>query len=196
LKDKLHVAGSKLKVWQPHGDLSTFDLRRSTFDLRLPSEAEWEKAARGGLTLSSIQYPASGIEYQASSIQNRIRRYPWGETPEQDRLTPEHANYNQTGINATSAVGAFPWGRSPYGVLDLSGNVWEWCQTRWVYNYKDYDKTEDNDEEGESHRVVRGGAFLYSEGLVCCAFRDGDDPDDVGGDQGFRVVAVPIDAGR
>lgn len=196
LKDKLHVAGSKLKVWQPHGDLSTFDLQRSAFNLRLPFEAEWEKAARGGLTLSSIQYPASSIQYQASSIQNRIRRYPWGETPEQDRLTPEHANYDQTGINATSAVGAFPLGRSPYGVLDLSGNVWEWCQTRWVDNYKDYDKTEDNDEEGESRRVVRGGAFFNFEGLVRCAYRLRDIPNVVLRFQGFRVVAVPIDAGR
>jgi formylglycine-generating enzyme required for sulfatase activity len=74
-------------------------LREDKWEITLPTEIQWEKAARG----------------------EGGRIFPW----EKDEINPNLANYDKTGINTTSAVGCFPGGASFYGVQDLSGNVWE-----------------------------------------------------------------------
>ena len=116
----------------------------------LPSEPEWEKAARG----------PNGFFY------------PWG-----NKADPNRANYGDTGINTTSAVGCFPGGASiPYGIEDLSGNVWEWTRSiREDYPYphdiEGRAQREDLQSSGDEPRVLRGGAFYYDPQDVRCAVR-------------------------
>lgn len=138
----------------------------------LPSEAEWEKAARG---------PHGAI-------------YPWGDDADSDR-----ANYAATGINGTSAVGCFPRGASPYDVEELSGNVWEWTRSLWgegidatPYSYEPSRRREDLRAGADIRRVVRGGAFLNSAWYVRAACRGWSTPDPRGVNVGFRVVVSPF----
>ena len=123
---------------------------------RLPTEAEWEKAARFD--------PASG----------RSRRYPWGD----DEPTEAHANLGQRHLRP-APVGAYPRGASPSGVHQLIGDVWEWTSSGWhpypgftVFPYPEYSQV----FFGGDYRVLRGGAFGTDPSAVRATFRNWDDP--------------------
>jgi len=123
---------------------------------RLPTEAEWEKAARFD--------PASG----------RTRRFPWGD----DDPTPEHANLGQRHLQP-APVGAYPAGASPLGVHQLMGDVWEWTSSGWlpypgfeVFPYPEYSQV----FFGGDYRVLRGGSFGTDPAAVRGTFRNWDVP--------------------
>jgi len=133
---------------------------------KLPSEAQWEKAARG--------------------TDGRI--YPWGNAWDADRC-----NNFATGPEKTMAVGSFPDGASPYGCLDMAGNVWEWCEDWYGTDY--YQLSPDRNPKGPDGgegRVLRGGSWIRTDpDGFRCANRVSSTPSNRGGYGGFRCVVFP-----
>ncbi|MHB1309700.1 MAG: SUMF1/EgtB/PvdO family nonheme iron enzyme [Limisphaerales bacterium] len=145
------------------------------WQVRLPSEAEWERAAR----------------------HTDGRKFPWKEEAE----PASRCNCDETGLRETSAVGLFPSGRAECGAMDMAGNVWEWTRSLWgedwqkaTFNYPyghNHDR-EDLDAPSEVFRVLRGGAWFFVADDARCAYRFGAVPVFRGRVIGFRVVASPF----
>jgi formylglycine-generating enzyme required for sulfatase activity len=151
----------------------------------LPSEAEWEKAARGPSTGS----PVPAVPAQAGDG----RVYPWG-----DDFDPTKCNTSESNIGGTTPVGQFSQtgGDSPYGCADMAGNVWEWCQDWFDENeYKNRSGKVVKDPPGPqkgSYRVLRGGSFNNLRHNARCANRYWSLPDYFYNYIGFRVLVAPI----
>ena len=130
--------------------------------IQLPTEAHWELAAR----------------------HTDGRAYPWG-----NEFDAERCNMSDTGIGSTCAVGLFADYHARCGAADMSGNVWEWCSTKWLDTLVGYEEKADEILEGDSTRALRGGAWNDVVFVVRCAVRLDLNPTLDGFNVGFRVMS-------
>jgi len=171
----------------PCYNLSTWECNFSADGYRLPTEAEWEYAARGG-------------EYSP------YYKFPWGD----NELDGSKANYDNSGdpydgtypVPESTPVGYYDGYQSPpgldmangYGLYDMAGNVFEWCNGWWAsdyYSYSPYDNPK-GASSGE-FRVIRGGSFHKTEDFLKCGYRNGGHPEDRPHDRGLRLVMAAWD---
>ena len=138
---------------------------RAGWEILLPTDAQWRRA-----------YVGEGD-----------RDFPWQGEPDPNR----HANYRDTGLERTSAVGVFPFpdGVARSGALDMAGNVWEWCLEK--YDDRTYEVGSAVVDATDDSRVLRGGSWNLDPVCLRSADRDGYYPDDHYYFIGFRLVCRP-----
>jgi formylglycine-generating enzyme required for sulfatase activity len=130
--------------------------------ITLPTEAQWQRSAQG----------------------DDNRDYPWGNDFDESRC---NTRMSIGGLNKTTPVALFSNGISPFGVVDMVGNAWEWCLSKWAAPFA---YPEDNSIEGTSKRVTRGGSWSVGSDFARVGYRHFAIPDLREPNRGFRVCAI------
>jgi formylglycine-generating enzyme required for sulfatase activity len=156
--------------WYMCRDFCRWLSEQTGLTIRMPSEAEWEAAARGGDT----------------------RRYPWGDDWRDDHAATKE-DQETRGTRWSTPVGCYPRGAAPGGALDMAGNVWEWTHTPWSENHDPPRSTEWADDA--KHFTLKRGSYRDNKTYVRCAARARDSAENVYfvaiGLIGFRVLLSP-----
>jgi formylglycine-generating enzyme required for sulfatase activity len=161
------------------------------YEFDLPTDAQWEAAARGTLTWRDVA---------GKTAKNPMpdRDFPWVHARDR-KGEPEYeqgrANIDSSEVGNTSPVGSFPGDRGPFGHWDLAGNVWEWCgdtsEHEDLAKGKPYWRSKLS--AGSSGRVIRGGSFGYVGRHARCSLRNDSHPSHRNGHLGFRPARVSAD---
>lgn len=180
--------------WLQHGWQKSGFLKPNA-KIRLPSEIEWEKSARGGLKIPDSPFiidasslsQVSKMDFKMIQNQAAKRIYSWGnESP------VGKANYNEEAANqfeqAPNFAGCFQNGASPYGCLDMCGNVWEWtCSLHQHFPYHPMDGRETEEIKLYQTVALRGGAFWNEADKMRVVSRVGRSPNSRSDSYGFRI---------